>query len=225
MKILIVDNNIDLPWTHCADLRRYMSGRVVIRRGPERDLPPTPMDFTHIILSGSRTSILDSSVWVQELMQFVRTAADANVPLLGVCYGHQIIARAFGGDQMVRKSPMPEFGWVEIEQTSENPLLKDLPKKFHSFQSHEEEVQKVPDGFIPTASSARCPIQAYYIQGKPVFGVQFHPERNTEEGSRTIEMRKKVTPRDCIFPDSKAKSLYSEHVANTIFRNFLSQRR
>ncbi|MBI3557743.1 MAG: gamma-glutamyl-gamma-aminobutyrate hydrolase family protein [Deltaproteobacteria bacterium] len=174
-----------------------------------------------------RTCILDSSPWVGELMNLVRKVVDAGTPILGVCYGHQIIARSYGGDPVVRISPTPEIGWVEVVQDAPNPLLEGLPKKFYSFQSHFEEVQKAPSGFVVTASTPRCPIQAYYIQGKPVFGVQFHPERNAAEGQQSIDSKKTARPpvaRDCIFGDGKAESIFSEYVAKTIFSNFLRQR-
>lgn len=228
-KILVIDNNIDQPWSHCAEFRRYLQGgEIVVRRAPERDLPVRTDDFTHILISGSKTCILDSSPWVQSLMDYARRGIDAGIPTLGVCYGHQIIARAYGGDTVVRVSPTPEIGWVEIEQTALNPLLEGLPPKFYSFQAHFEEVRNMPPGFIATASTSRCPIQAYYVEGKPVYGVQFHPERDASEGQESIDKRKKqvpAVPKGCIFGDGQAKSLFSEHVARTIFGNFLKQRR
>jgi len=220
MKTLIIDSNIDKPWGLCGDFRRYLDGTVVVRRAPEEDLPPSFAGFSHIILSGSKTSILDSSPWVRRLMDFVRDAAQAGIPMLGVCYGHQIIARAHGGDEVVRIAPTPEFGWVKIKQTMPNALLQGLPESFHSFQSHYEEVCQLPRGFIATAVSDRCAIQAYYVKGKPIFGVQFHPERNAEEGQVSLEKSKKTAPKDCIFNNGKAKSCFSEHVARTIFTNF-----
>lgn len=225
MKTLMIDNNIDQPWTLCADFRRYLEGEVVVRRAPQQDLPADPSGFTHIVLSGSRTCILDTTPWIQDLMKFVLRAADLGIPMLGICYGHQIIAKAYGGDPCVRISPKPEIGWVEIEQTAANPMLEGLPKKFHSFQSHFEEVLTAPRGFITTASSARCAIQAYYVEGKPIFGVQFHPERNAEEGQKSIDKNKKTVSKDCIFNDGKAESVFTENVARTIFRNFLAQKK
>lgn len=227
MKILVVDNTIDRPWRFCADFRSYLQGQIVVRRAPEEDLPADLKSFTHVILSGSRTCILDSSPWVRELMRFVRRVDEAKIPMLGVCYGHQIIARSFGGDSCVRVSPTPEIGWVKIRRTGDNPVLEGLPSKFHSFQSHFEEVCKAPPGFVVTAGTERCPIQAYYVEGKPIFGVQFHPERNAEEGQKSIDSKKAAKPplpRDCIFGDGEAKSVFSENVAHTIFRNFLGQR-
>lgn len=226
MRILIIDNNIDQPWGLCGDFRRYLEGEVIVRRAPQRDLPPNgPRGFTHVILSGSKTSCLDGSPWTQDLMKYVREAVDAGVPTLGVCYGHQIIAKTYGGESILRASPKPEIGWVEIRQTVPNPVLEGLPAKFHTFQSHFEEVTKLPAGFVTTAESDRCAIQAFFVEKKPLFGIQFHPERNAEEGQQSIDRQKKTTPESCIFGDGKAKSVFTENVARTIFRNFISQKR
>lgn len=225
MKILIIDNNIDQPWGLCGDFRRYLSGEVSVRRAPQGDLPKSPRAYSHVILSGSKTSCLDSSPWTQDLMRFIRETIDAGIPMLGVCYGHQMIARTFGGESILRSCEKPEFGWVEIRQTKPNPVLEGLPKKFYTFQSHFEEVSVMPAGFVSTAESDRCALQAYYVKNKPIFGVQFHPERNAEEGQRSIDKRKKTLPSDCIFFDGKAKSVFNENVASTIFRNFAEQKR
>lgn len=222
MKILIVDNSIDLPSSMGADFRRYLDGEVWVRRGPDRDLPGKPEEFTHVILSGSKTSILDNGPWITELMEYVRRIERIGTPLLGICYGHQIVARALGGDQFVRRSNTPEFGWVEIAQEKPHPLLVDLPNRFYSFQAHFEEVHQLPRGFVSTAKSPRCAIQAYYADQKPIFGLQFHPERNAEEGEQSLERSKKSAPKDCIFNDGKAESLFTENVARTIFKNFLA---
>lgn len=226
MKILIIDNNIDQPWQLCADFRRYLvEGEINVRRAPQSDLPKDIAAFSHIILSGSKTSIVDSEPWITELTGFIRRAVDAGIPMLGVCYGHQIIAKSFGGDSVVGNSKTPEFGWVKMRQTAKSPIFEGLSNEFHSFQSHYDEVHSLPRGFIKTAESDRCGIQAYRVESKPVFGIQFHPEKNAEEGQRSIDSKKKTVSKDCIFNDGKAESVFKEHVAHTIFRNFLGQRK
>lgn len=225
MKILIIDNTIDKPLNLAPDFRRYFDQSVTVRRSPEEDLPIAIDDFTHVILSGSRTSCMDQSPWVLKLIELVHKIVEREIPLLGVCFGHQIIARSFGGDSAVRKSSTPEFGWVEVTQTNTNPILQGLPAKFYSFQSHFEEVASLPTNFILTASSNRCTIQSYYVKSKPIFGVQFHPERNASEGNASLLQRIDKVPKECIFGHGKAKEFYNENVARTIFSNFLNQKK
>lgn len=116
MKTLIVDNNIDVPWDLCPDIRRYLDGQITVRRAPQEDLPKNPLGFSHIILSGSKTSCLDVGPWIEKLTRFIHAAVESGIPVFGICYGHQLIARIFGGDKSVRKAEKPEFGWVEIQQ-------------------------------------------------------------------------------------------------------------
>lgn len=153
-------------------------------------------------------------------MDLIRLAVERSIPLLGVCYGHQMIAKTYGGANVVRKSPAPEFGWVRINQTREHPLFEGLPRTFYSFQAHFEEIRTAPEGMVVTAESERCAIQAFYFEKKPLFGVQFHPERNADEGQRSLALRRKAVPKDCIFGDGKAKSVFNENVARILFRNF-----
>ena len=222
-KVLIIDNNIDEPWPFGRDFRRYIyeGTAVEVRRGPQQDLPKNPGQYSHVVLSGSKTSCMDVSPWVEKLLVYIRDASDQGSAILGVCFGHQMVARAFGGIQAVRKSKMPEIGWIEVVADKKNPILEGLPQKFHSFQLHFDEVASLPSELVATARSERCAIQAYHHVKKPVFGIQFHPEKNAEEGQRSIDSKRKEGHGDCIFNGHRANSLYSEYVANTIFTNFL----
>lgn len=230
IKLLIIDNTLDQPYAMGVDFREHFSEfpniSAEVRRAPQKDLPKSISEYTHVILSGSRTSCMEESDWVEELIQFIKLLDKEGTPILGVCFGHQMIARAFHGKKAVRSSPTPEFGWVNIKKRAEpHPLLIDLEDEFHSFQSHVEEVIELSQDFIISAQSERCAIQAYYHKHKPIFGIQFHPERNAAKGEATIRNRLKDRPKDCIFGVGQAKSLYSKHVADTIFKNFFKQKK
>src|SRR3954454_12000081 len=98
MKILIIDNNIDRDSWGSSDLCRLTRGfpgaTVYVRNGPESDLPPHPAQYDKIIVSGSKTSAMSEEPWIEELTDFIRKAIDLRKPYLGVCYGHQMLARA-----------------------------------------------------------------------------------------------------------------------------------
>ena len=123
-RVLIVDSNIDKPWGLCADFRRYIEFDVEVRRAPEGDLPGDWTRYSHVVLSGSKTSCLEESDWVLKLIELVRKRADLKHPLLGVCFGHQMLARAHGGLSVVRASQTPEIGWTAITQCNANPLFE-----------------------------------------------------------------------------------------------------
>lgn len=230
MRVLVVDNNIDRDCWGAQDLARFgslpslsASGvSIYVRRGPQRDLPNDLRPFDKIILSGSRTSALDNSPWVQDLETLVRRFVDLGRPLLGVCYGHQILARAFGGEDAVRKAVEPEFGWTEIEILEESLLFRGLPRKFHSFSSHFEEVAKLPQNMKRLAKSRACDIQAIQLEGKPVFGIQFHPEKEIEDVEKILKERiEQGTPNKLLHP-KESKKYYDPKSSELIFRNFLS---
>lgn len=227
-KILLIDNNIDQPWPMGDNFRRYLSSGdlISVRRGPQKDIPKDIESFSHIILSGSKTSCLDRSDWVLNLEELLRNAAELEKHVLGVCFGHQIIARTFSGIENVRKAISPEYGWVKIRQTAKHRLFDSIPDEFHTYQSHNEEVVALLPEFEITAQSENCAIQAFQHRSKPIYGIQFHPEKNAAEGEASIaeKIKDKTIARDCIFNPGRANSLHSESIAQVIFKNFLENK-
>ena len=111
----------------------------------------------------------------------------ASFPILGICAGHQYIARFFGGE--VKPSKIPEFGKIELEiLIQDDEIFKDIPTNFIAWESHNDEVTKLPSNFIHLAKSKNCLIQAMRYKEKPFYGLQFHPEvEHTEYGEEIFE--------------------------------------
>lgn len=107
---------------------------------------------------------------------------DFNVPILGICLGHQLIAKHFGGK--VGRGEKAEYSLVEIEILEENEIFKGLPKRLKVWESHMDEVKELPKEFELLAKSEFCPVEAMKHRELPIYGVQFHPEvAHTERGS------------------------------------------
>jgi len=103
-----------------------------------------------------------------------------DIPILGICAGHQFMARYYGGD--ARESPEPEFGAMEIELVNEGGMIfAGTPEKQMVWESHNDEVHVVPDGFFITAKSPSCEVQGMENELGTRFGLQFHPEVNDSE--------------------------------------------
>ncbi len=238
MKILVVDNTIlkdswgsrdlvDLCLRAAPQAAAHLA--VHVRRAPEQDWPSSEAlrQYDGVVLSGSVTAATDAAEWVSRLDDVIRELAIKKRPLLGICYGHQSIARALVGKSAVGKAKTAEFGWVAVEKLNEktgaettNSLLKDLPKEFHSFSSHYDEVVKLPERFEVTARSAACRIQAFQMKDGPVFGVQFHPERDVTNADRTFQYLKSAG-REKLFQHARdGAKYYRPEVGETIFRNF-----
>lgn len=227
MKILIVDNNIDPNSWGSPDLRRHarlaQGATQWVRRGPANDLPETPEGFDRIIVSGSKASCLEESPWVKKLLEFMEASLHKKIPLLGVCFGHQLLARALGGIKQVGPAGQPEYGWIEITLTNPHPLFEGLSNRFHTFSSHVEEVKELPPGTRLLASSKGCQIQAFEMNHQTAFGVQFHPEKSIQSANDVLQsIAKAGRPKEWIFNANQGTRLFSSAVGEKIFSNFLN---
>jgi GMP synthase (glutamine-hydrolysing) len=223
MKILIIDNNIDLACWGSEDLRKcaqLASGATIVtRRAPENDLPSSPAGFDRIIVSGSKTSALEEAPWVDRLIKFTQSAIELGKPYLGVCFGHQILARTLGGKKAVGKAAAPEFGWSQIKILEPSELMKGLEGSFYSFSAHNEEVCQLPPGMKKLADSELCAVQACQLENRPVFGIQFHPEKGIEEAEKIFIDKRKIKKLE-LLNSKRSKELYNPKVSEIIFSNF-----
>ncbi len=96
------------------------------------------------------------------------------VPILGICLGHQLMAKLYGGS--VRTADIGEYAESEIAVDAEDEILKGLSPSFNAWISHRDEVAKLPKDFVKLAHSATCDIEAMAHKSLPLYGVQFHPE-------------------------------------------------
>ncbi len=124
-----------------------------------------------IILGGSRASVNDSDAWIAEELKFVRGIIDLGLPILGICFGHQILGKLFGAD--IETKAM-KSGLVDIEFTKGDALFSGLTN-FRMPASHREQLSRLPDEFELLATSCYCKVQAMKLKDSNVYGVQFHP--------------------------------------------------
>ena len=112
---------------------------------------------------------------------------ELDIPILGICAGHQFMARYYGGD--AREAPNPEFGAMEITLIDGGGMLfSGTPEKQVVWESHNDEVCPVPENFFITAKSDSCEVQGMENEEGNRFGLQFHPEVNDSEyGNEIIE--------------------------------------
>ena len=132
-----------------------------------------------IIFTGGPNSVYD-----EKSPHYDNAIFELGVPVLGICYGSQLIAYSLGGH--VDTAPVSEYGKTEIE-VKKSKLFKDVNTKTICWMSHTDYVDKVPDGFAVTATSDACPVAAYENAEKKIYAVQFHPEVNhTVEGQKML---------------------------------------
>lgn len=140
-------------------------------------LPAEPGDYRGLIMMGGPMSAHDTAehAFLMESMALIRGFALARRPVLGVCLGAQVIARAYGGE--VFRLGGLEAGYVAMHRTAEaeaDPVFGSLPHDFAAFQTHYEGVRNIPEATV-LASGGMSAVQAYRI-GRTTYGLQFHPE-------------------------------------------------
>jgi GMP synthase (glutamine-hydrolysing) len=134
-----------------------------------------------IILSGG-----PSSVYAGNAPPFNREILESGIPVLGLCYGMQLIAYVLGGD--VRQLERREYGRAEVDIVGDSPLFEGLSRREQVWMSHGDSVARVPDGFEIIGVTGDCPAAAIENRAKQIYGLQFHPEvRDTPSGNRILE--------------------------------------
>lgn len=151
-------------------------GEYRVFRPDRHELLPAIDTICGAIISGSWAMVTDRLAWSEETAQWIRLAHALNLPLLGVGYGHQLIAHALGG--LVADNPQGSEHGLQLIQIAENstaPLLTRCPGRFAAWLSHRQTVLRPPEGASVLAFSTRdvCQILRY---SDTAYSVQFHPE-------------------------------------------------
>jgi GMP synthase (glutamine-hydrolysing) len=154
-----------------------------------------------VILSGG-----PQSVYAAEAPKIRKGVLDLGVPVLGICYGHQLLAQMLGGHVTKRDG---EYGHARLEVKVPDTLFRGTPPSQQVWMSHSDAVTRLPKGAATIAATERCENAAFADFKRRVFGVQFHPEVvHTEHGDAILSnfvrsvcrIRKRSTPTDRIQP-------------------------
>ena len=165
--------------------------RDVTREGP----PDSVIDWQGVVITGSPAMVTEREPWSEQTAAWLREAVGQDVPVLGVCYGHQLLAHAFGGRVGFREQGR-ESGTFQVGLNADgeqDPLLGQLPAEFPAHLTHAQSVLELPAEARLLARSDGEPHQAFRL-GRHAWGVQFHPEFderimrcNLETQSRDLE--------------------------------------
>lgn len=176
--------------TFPATLRKYGDFEEWIRKGLDvacewlrivdvehGDLLPEPEKYQGIVIAGSHAMVTDDLSWIRRLAAWVPGVIKGSVPLLGICFGHQLVAQAMGGE--VGYNPAgKEIGTVEVTllpECADDPLFSPFPRMFPVHATHAQTVLRLPAGAVRLATNDFEANHAFRL-GRCAWGVQFHPE-------------------------------------------------
>ena len=176
-KILILD--FGSQYTQLI-ARRVRELNVYCEIYPYNNVPALTEDVKGVIFSGSPCSVRDHEHPTIDLNQFL-----GNVPVLGVCYGAQLMAHELGGEVM--PSTIREYGRARISELhNHDRLLKELTLGSVVWMSHGDTIKETPENFEVIASTESVRVAAYKLRGQETYGIQFHPEVTHSEEGKTL---------------------------------------
>jgi GMP synthase (glutamine-hydrolysing) len=160
---------------------------------------PSPAEIAGVVVSGSHAMVTERLPWSECLAQWLKSCVDASVPVLGICYGHQVLAHACGG--VVDYHPEGiEIGTrtIQLSESAQQDLLfAQMPSEFPAQLVHSQSVRKLPADAVLLASGEHEAHQAYRV-GNCAWGVQFHPEFSAQAMKKYIQLlEQKLISENC----------------------------
>ncbi|MFT6871056.1 MAG: GMP synthase (glutamine-hydrolyzing) [Roseivirga sp.] len=161
--------------------RRVRELNVYCEIHPYNHIPEITDDIKGVILSGSPCSVREEDAPDLDIDQF-----RGKMPILGVCYGAQLMAQKYGGNVM--PSEIREYGRARLTRVDGHyPLLKEISLDSQVWMSHADTISKLPTNFDVIASTSSVEKAAFKVQGEETYGIQFHPEvTHSEEGKELV---------------------------------------
>ena len=188
-------------------------------------LPDSAEGFAGVLVTGSAAMVTDREEWSERTAEWLNKHAHDGVPMLGICYGHQLLAHALGGE--VGWLPQREMGTIEIlkhDETHHDPLFSKAPNRFNAQATHLQTVLAPPPGSVVLARSEMDDCHAFRW-GENVWGLQFHPEfsRTTMQGY--VRARKDALTDEGINHADLHRNVSATPQARDILRRFVRHAR
>ena len=188
------------------------------------DFPEDPHGYDAVFLSGSPHGAYEDLAFIEREHDLIPALVDRGMPVLGVCFGSQILASALcGRDQVFRRSAC-DVGHALLRTTpaaAEDPVAGDLAPRFPMFVWHNDEVRSEHPDMTILASSDACPNQVWRYRGRPVWGIQGHPEVTPESAHGWLDARRDRLERDGADVDALIAEARDVGNAGTLFENFI----
>jgi GMP synthase (glutamine-hydrolysing) len=182
---------------------------------------PEPSALCGAVVTGSSAMVSERAAWSERTAAWLARAVEAELPLLGICYGHQLLAHALGG--RVERNPLGrEIGTVEVSLRDEaacDALFRGLPRRLRVQATHVEAVLELPRGARWLASSERDAHQAFAV-GRTAWGVQFHPEFDADVMRSYLVERRAALTREGLDADALIREASDSPDGPALLRRF-----
>jgi GMP synthase (glutamine-hydrolysing) len=182
---------------------------------------PQPQQLTGIIVTGSPSSVMERLAWMQRAEAFLCSAIEQQVPVLGICFGHQLLAQALGG--RVDKNPVGrEMGTVALEIVEADPLLDHPARPFCVNMTHVDAVLELPPGARVLARTRRDRHAALRFS-EQAWGVQFHPEIDAEVMRDYLSSRRDALVREGFDADALLSGTSDAEPGKAVLQRFVER--
>lgn len=182
---------------------------------------PEPEDVSGVVITGSHSMVTDREEWSVKLAEWLNKAIATPIPILGICYGHQLLADALGGTAAYHPQGA-EVGNVDIcltEAGERDPLLGVLPKRFLGYAVHSQTALALPPGAKVLAYNAFEPHHAFVLNDH-IWGVQFHPEFNAGIVCSYIEDQRQELLAQGQDPDALLRNMSEHEYGQALLQRF-----
>lgn len=203
-----------------AGLRR---DEAVICRVADGQAPPSDArGYAGVVITGSAAMVTERHAWSEAAADWLREAAQAGTPMFGICYGHQLLAHALGGE--IGDNPKGrEMGTVAlrlVDGADDDPLFAGLPRVIKAQATHQQSVLRAPAGAVVLAQSDQDGCQAFRWKDR-VWGVQFHPEFSATHMRGYVIARREALRREGTDPAMLARCVDAAPHARRVLRRFV----
>jgi len=182
---------------------------------------PAPGEVVAAVVTGSPAMVTDREAWSETTARWLAGRVAEGLPVLGICYGHQLLAHALGGEAAWHPGGM-EIGTVTLKKSEAarmDPLFADLPECFPAHVVHRQTAHRLPPGAECLASSDFEPHHAFRV-GEAAWGVQFHPEFDTVAMRGYIDQWAAPLRQGGADPDELAAAVTETAAATSLLRRF-----
>ena len=197
------------------NFRREIDASLAEFHVAEGELPET-FAYDGVVITGSRASVYWDEPWIEPTKAWVAEAIERDVPFLGICWGHQLLAEVLGGT--VDDMGEYEVGYSEIERVDDHWLLEGIDRRFTAYTSHSDAVLELPPGATPIAENE---YSNHGYQCDRVVGVQFHPEFDQATMRKLLHNKELESERrERLLADVTDENHAKTRPASLVFENF-----